>query len=280
MRIMEDSPGLMYYNACWYDPYLNRWIQPDSIIPDPSNPLDFDRYSYVRNNPVNYTDPTGHITQKEAKKAKRILVRLENWGVGIMVDWGIKGSSWEEGLWTLDELNTVLQGVLDLGQAMGGQDAFKNNLGGVTIEQKEMRHAGTGDAHHVTLNANGFDTWTVVHELAHAWDAANGWLLSKQMASDLGAGFDHPFLHWLNPDNPAYWYNPGQGPPPAGIDRNFNAREDFAEAVTAYVYPGEAALRAASRGWPYSDAKRGYNYSSYLDTPRGQYIKALMVSSP
>ncbi len=25
--------GLMFYNARWYDPYLNRFTQPDSILP-------------------------------------------------------------------------------------------------------------------------------------------------------------------------------------------------------------------------------------------------------
>jgi hypothetical protein len=25
--------GLMFYNARWYDPYLNRYTQPDSIVP-------------------------------------------------------------------------------------------------------------------------------------------------------------------------------------------------------------------------------------------------------
>jgi RHS repeat-associated protein len=59
-QIWEGQLGLYFYNARWYDPYLNRWIQPDSIIPDQYNPLDYDRYSYVRNNPVIYTDPTGH----------------------------------------------------------------------------------------------------------------------------------------------------------------------------------------------------------------------------
>jgi RHS repeat-associated protein len=52
--------GIYYYNARWYDGYLNRWAQPDPIIPDPYNTSDWDRYSYVRNNPVGYIDPTGH----------------------------------------------------------------------------------------------------------------------------------------------------------------------------------------------------------------------------
>ena len=50
----------MFYNARWYDPYLNRWTQPDTIVPDPSNPQALDRYAYTLNNPVRYTDPSGH----------------------------------------------------------------------------------------------------------------------------------------------------------------------------------------------------------------------------
>jgi hypothetical protein len=34
--------------------------QPDTIVPDPANPQDWNRYSYARNNPLKYTDPTGH----------------------------------------------------------------------------------------------------------------------------------------------------------------------------------------------------------------------------
>jgi hypothetical protein len=51
---------LYYYGARWYDPYLNRWIQPDDIILDIDNPQDLDRFAYVRNNPTRYIDPSGH----------------------------------------------------------------------------------------------------------------------------------------------------------------------------------------------------------------------------
>ncbi len=48
----------MYYNARWYDPALGRFAQADSIVPPGVQGLD--RYAYVNNNPMRYTDPTGH----------------------------------------------------------------------------------------------------------------------------------------------------------------------------------------------------------------------------
>jgi RHS repeat-associated protein len=56
-----EGTGLVDYGARFYDPSLGRWVQPDSLIPDPANSLDFDRYQYVRGNPLKYVDPTGHM---------------------------------------------------------------------------------------------------------------------------------------------------------------------------------------------------------------------------
>jgi hypothetical protein len=41
-------------------PYLNRFLQPDNIIPSVANPQSGNRYSYVANRPVNFNDPSGH----------------------------------------------------------------------------------------------------------------------------------------------------------------------------------------------------------------------------
>jgi RHS repeat-associated protein len=65
---VQAEVGLYFYNARWVDVYLNRWLQPDSIIPDPGNVLDWDRYSYVRNNPVNFSDPSGHMSSSDDDK--------------------------------------------------------------------------------------------------------------------------------------------------------------------------------------------------------------------
>ena len=47
------------------DPYLNHFTQPDTIVPDAYNSQDYDRYAYARNNPVKYTDPSGHTAEND-----------------------------------------------------------------------------------------------------------------------------------------------------------------------------------------------------------------------
>jgi RHS repeat-associated protein len=59
-RAESGLGSLMHFNARMYSPYLNRWLQPDTIVPAPLNPQSLNRYSYVRNNPLRYTDPSGH----------------------------------------------------------------------------------------------------------------------------------------------------------------------------------------------------------------------------
>jgi RHS repeat-associated protein len=56
----EDDLLLYFYNARWYDAALGRFIQADSIVPEPGNPQSLNRYSYVQNNPLRHSDPTGH----------------------------------------------------------------------------------------------------------------------------------------------------------------------------------------------------------------------------
>jgi RHS repeat-associated protein len=56
----DAETGLYNYNARLYDPIIGRFISPDSIVPDPADPQSLNRYAYCRNNPLIYTDPTGH----------------------------------------------------------------------------------------------------------------------------------------------------------------------------------------------------------------------------
>jgi hypothetical protein len=40
-----------------------RFLSADTLIPDPGDPVSYDRHAYTRNNPVRYTDPSGHWQQ-------------------------------------------------------------------------------------------------------------------------------------------------------------------------------------------------------------------------
>ena len=54
-----QTVGLIHMNGRLYDPALHRFLQPDNYVQDPFNTQNFNRYGYVLNNPLLYTDPTG-----------------------------------------------------------------------------------------------------------------------------------------------------------------------------------------------------------------------------
>ena len=61
-------------------PYINRFLSADSIVPGYANPQNLNRYSYVTNNPLRYTDPTGHFCTEEDANGNIIHV---NCGTGL-----------------------------------------------------------------------------------------------------------------------------------------------------------------------------------------------------
>lgn len=57
---LEDTDlNLTYMQARYYDPVIGRFYENDPVGFVTSNPMSFNRYSYVNNNPYKYTDPTG-----------------------------------------------------------------------------------------------------------------------------------------------------------------------------------------------------------------------------
>lgn len=54
---------LIHMNGRLYDPNLKRFLSPDNYIQDVSNTQNFNRYGYVLNNPLMYTDPSGEMTE-------------------------------------------------------------------------------------------------------------------------------------------------------------------------------------------------------------------------
>jgi len=56
---MLDGIGLIHMQGRVYDPKLGRFIQADPFVQDASETQSYNRYSYVRNNPLTLTDPSG-----------------------------------------------------------------------------------------------------------------------------------------------------------------------------------------------------------------------------
>ncbi|NZA25048.1 VCBS repeat-containing protein [Luteimonas sp. SJ-92] len=57
-----DGLDVIHMNGRIYDPTLHRFLQPDPVIQAPGNLQGWNAYTYVFNNPLVYTDPTGMIS--------------------------------------------------------------------------------------------------------------------------------------------------------------------------------------------------------------------------
>lgn len=56
----NTNTGYQYLRARYYHPETGTFTTEDSDLGTTKNPLTRNRYSYTANNPLNYTDPTGH----------------------------------------------------------------------------------------------------------------------------------------------------------------------------------------------------------------------------
>jgi RHS repeat-associated protein len=110
----DGTIKLIQMGLRWYDPELGRFLSADSIIPEPYNPLAYDRYSYVYNNPVRYTDPTGHCPM--------CIGALGGFIGGAIYGYGSQVA------------NNLSQGQMNLGQAL------TTNISGETV----LFYAGVG----------------------------------------------------------------------------------------------------------------------------------------
>lgn len=56
-----DNVDLVHMNGRIYDPLIGRFLSADPNVFYPGNMQDFNRYAYVHNNPLSYTDPSGFM---------------------------------------------------------------------------------------------------------------------------------------------------------------------------------------------------------------------------
>jgi len=198
------------------------------------------------------------MEQTDYQYAREKLAQLKaDYQVEVLADWGEEGGTWKPGIWTKAELDRLDNAIVLLANIMGGKEQFVHNLGGVTVRKKAMgSHAGEALAHSVTFSEKGtFSSWTAVHEFAHAWDAHQGWKLSRRLVKYTGGFTNRPLSYVIKLlglsdsrlfgkenkpgrygrrrgcNRSGYFY----GDKPSGSDWNFNRLEDFAESVAMYI---------------------------------------------
>lgn len=58
---VDTDTGLTYLRARYYDPKTGRFTARDDLVQGGPGTQGFNRYAYANNNPVNWTDPSGHL---------------------------------------------------------------------------------------------------------------------------------------------------------------------------------------------------------------------------
>jgi RHS repeat-associated protein len=297
-----DESGLIFLRARYYWPQIGRFTIKDTWLGDFTKPPSLNRWTYVEGNPITRIDPSGQIILKEAPAANFAVDILRKYlHVKLIKDWGyvkpkmvplfrnkpIVSCRWEEGEWSLLEIKHVLDEVVTLAQGMGGNTQFISNTGGIEISQDDTRNAaGLTSPHHIkfTNSPNSFSSWTVMHELAHAWDANFGWKLSRELEEFTGGytnklyaivkraiGNCDPESMLPGCNNAGYYYS---SIPAKGSDINFDRKEDFAESVTAYFHKAEA--QKGVNQYKNTIYEELLYYSDYTKTLRWKFVDNLL----
>ena len=85
----DTETGLYNYNARLYDPAIGMFISPDTIVQNPFDPQTLNRYAYARNNPLTFTDPSGHFVQV-VLAGIAVGAAVGAISSGIQNDWALK----------------------------------------------------------------------------------------------------------------------------------------------------------------------------------------------
>jgi RHS repeat-associated protein len=149
---MLDGLDVVHMNGRIYDSRLARFLQPDPFVQEPNNPQNFNRYTYVWNNPLNATDPSGYLGITERKWTGVVITivawvlqqywfQFQGWaatayfaGAGAAAG-GATTQSWSGAAW--GAFSSLAFGVV--GDGFGGGDFWTK-----AWAQKALAHGITG----------------------------------------------------------------------------------------------------------------------------------------
>ncbi|WDM24342.1 Hint domain-containing protein [Paenibacillus polymyxa] len=113
----DDTTGLQYLRARWYDPGTARFMGEDTYQGEISNPQSLNWYAYVANNPLGYVDPSGHELMPTTKGGifytnQKTVIHCQRVGMGTC--WNefkagtIQASTAVANFLIVDDINTIL----------------------------------------------------------------------------------------------------------------------------------------------------------------------------
>lgn len=197
------------------------------------------------------------------------------------------------GDWTPEEAARILKVIQKLASQTGEQSlpTLFNHRPTTLHHSNRPGRVGHTRGEDIYLD-NEWTDWTLAHELGHRWNITWGRKPELELRHATRAGklewLKRPlrlFEKWLERflkrlgfknriDWQALWYDPGDAPPPCGVDRNFNASEDLAESFAAMIFPQDAKRRAAKAVGRLTKQSEHWNwgkqFTSFDQTPRGK----------
>ncbi|NVJ60821.1 MAG: hypothetical protein HWE27_10535 [Gammaproteobacteria bacterium] len=122
---MVNPVDIIHMNGRIYDANLGRFLQADPHIQAPKNLQNMNRYAYVLNNPMSYTDPSGYFF----KSLKKYWKTIASVAVGIMtagagLGWAL-GGGFLTGYITTGSLRGAIAGAMSAGLFYGIGTAFQ-----------------------------------------------------------------------------------------------------------------------------------------------------------
>jgi hypothetical protein len=95
--------------ARFYDSVLGRWLSADALVPDPSDPQSFNKFSYVEGNPIKLIDPSGHVPRPVICHDGSRVTSNSELRQNLQTDYGVS----VQGSWARGELIALSMALSD-----------------------------------------------------------------------------------------------------------------------------------------------------------------------
>jgi len=177
-----EGTDLIHMNGRVYDPTVGRFLSADPFIQASYDTQSYNRYSYVKNNPLNYTDPSGYFfsglknwVKKNWKQVVAIAITVATAGGAAWAGFfgGTFGGAVASGTLAGAASGAIMTGTLEgtLKGALWGGVAAGAAFGVAEMTSTIMGVSPT-DAHSATFFKAGMGKATAFKAVAHGLSRA------------------------------------------------------------------------------------------------------------